>query len=304
MDNFITGTDDAAAAGWAGTLHAFLAEKYRRSGSQRTAVGYGRTLAHFFGVVGKPPDKITGPDVFAWAHAPGLSGREPSATTIGARIATVSSYYGFLLRMEILDGRNPCAALERPKAERSLPRGLSAEQIRGLLSVLPATATGARTRAAIVTLVLTGRRRSEVLELRAGNIEVDGEGAFYCYRGKGGKAGRRELPTPALEAIEAMLAAEGRPPLAELSADERLFVTSQHSVYLAFGRALRRAGLPRSGLHVLRHSSAQLRRMVGASIEEVSRFLDHSSLAVTTTYLRALEGEGDEHWPRVAALIQ
>ena len=42
------------------------------------------------------------------------------------------------------------------------------------------------------------------------------------------------------------------------------------------------AGLPVSGLHVLRHTAAKLRRDVGESVESVSQFLDHSSLAVTT----------------------
>src|SRR6266545_6014186 len=45
------------------------------------------------------------------------------------------------------------------------------------------------------------------------------------------------------------------------------------------------------------------RRDVGESIEDVSRFLDHSSLAVTTTYLRRLEGQEDRSWGRVAAAI-
>jgi hypothetical protein len=38
-------------------------------------------------------------------------------------------------------------------------------------------------------------------------------------------------------------------------------------------------------VHIFRHSGAKLRRDVGESVEEVSRFLDHSSLAVTTVYL-------------------
>ena len=35
----------------------------------------------------------------------------------------------------------------------------------------------------------------------------------------------------------------------------------------------------------------------------VSAFLDHSSLAVTTTYLRRLEGVEDHSWERVADAI-
>ena len=49
--------------------------------------------------------------------------------------------------------------------------------------------------------------------------------------------------------------------------------------------------------------AAKLRRDAGESIEEVSRFLDHSSLAVTTTYLRRLEGQEDRGWGRVAEAI-
>ena len=55
--------------------------------------------------------------------------------------------------------------------------------------------------------------------------------------------------------------------------------------------------------HLLRHSAAKLRRHAGESIEDVSRFLDHSSLAVTTTHLRRLEGQEDHGWGKVAEAI-
>jgi integrase len=73
--------------------------------------------------------------------------------------------------------------------------------------------------------------------------------------------------------------------------------------YSRFRRYLRAAGLAPSGLHILRHSAAKLRRDAGASIEAVSSFLDHSSLAVTSVYLRRLEGETDRTWPDVASAI-
>jgi integrase len=73
--------------------------------------------------------------------------------------------------------------------------------------------------------------------------------------------------------------------------------------YSRFRRYLWAAGLAPSGLHVLRHTAAKLRRDAGASIEAVSSFLDHSSLAVTSVYLRRLEGETDRTWPDVASAI-
>ncbi len=68
-------------------------------------------------------------------------------------------------------------------------------------------------------------------------------------------------------------------------------------------RYLKAAGLPRAGVHIFRHTAAKLRRDVGESIEDVSRFLDHSSLHVTSVYLRRLEGEADVSWAKVAAAI-
>jgi integrase len=68
-------------------------------------------------------------------------------------------------------------------------------------------------------------------------------------------------------------------------------------------RYLKAAGLPLAGVHIFRHSAAKLRRDAGESIENVSRFLDHSSLQVTSIYLRRLEGEADGSWGKVAAAI-
>ena len=73
--------------------------------------------------------------------------------------------------------------------------------------------------------------------------------------------------------------------------------------YSNLRRYMQKAGLPPAGVHILRHSAAKLRRDVGESVEDVSRFLDHSSLAVTTVYLRRLEGQEDRGWGKVAEAI-
>jgi site-specific recombinase XerD len=69
--------------------------------------------------------RITSADVLGYAYGTGLSGRPPSSTTVGARIACISSFFRFLIRMGML-AANPCDALERPKATPGTPRGLTA----------------------------------------------------------------------------------------------------------------------------------------------------------------------------------
>ena len=73
--------------------------------------------------------------------------------------------------------------------------------------------------------------------------------------------------------------------------------------YARLREYLKAASLPPSGVHIFRHSAAKLRRDAGESVEDVSRFLDHSSLAVTTVYLRRLEGDRDTTWQQVAQAL-
>jgi integrase len=145
--------------------------------------------------------------------------------------------------------------------------------------------------------------------MKAGDLSFEGETCFYTYRGKGGKTGRRELPRPALDAVRGWLVAVGKN-LETLQAEASLWPHTRNSRGISSGtfyanlrKYLRKAGLPLAGVHVFRHSAAKLRRDAGESIEDVSCFLDHSSLAVTTTYLRRLEGQEDRSWAKVVEAI-
>src|SRR5450756_457092 len=242
---------------WEEAIYAFLVEKRARSGSTRTVESYARMLWPFFRVT--TPDQIRSSDVLAYAHGIGLSGRTPSSATVGARIACLSSFYRFLIRMGLIVS-NPCDALERPRTVPSVARGYSADEVRRLLAVVPDTIAGRRDRAILLVLVLTGRRRAEVIGLRAGGVTLEGETAFYSYRGKGGKRGRRELPRPAYAAIMRTLADAGKD-LVTMAPDESLWQAGagqqgigSGTFYGRFRRYLGEAGLSPTGLHVLRHS--------------------------------------------------
>jgi site-specific recombinase XerC len=50
-----------------------------------------------------------------------------------------------------------------------------------LLKVVPNSPVGLRDRAVILKLVLTGRRRAEVLNMKAGNLIIDGDRAYYTF---------------------------------------------------------------------------------------------------------------------------
>ncbi|MHB8685234.1 MAG: tyrosine-type recombinase/integrase [Dehalococcoidia bacterium] len=149
-----------------------------------------------------------------------------------------------------------------------------------------------------------------MLGMTAGDLSDEDGRVWYRYRGKGGKTGKRELPQPAFVALTAALSALGHD-LAAMAPEASLWparrgdtrrITSG-SFYGNIQRYFLLAGLPPAGVHIFRHSAAKLRRDAGESIEDVSRFLDHSSLAVRTVYLRRLEGQEDKSWAQVAAAI-
>lgn len=298
----------SSPSAWDQAFAAFLVEKQRRSGSYRTAESYSRILGAFFGKLAKSPESVTSAEAMSFCFGRGASGKEPSAGTIGSRIAAISSFYRFLIRMGLLRA-NPCDALERPRQSQSPARGLSGVEIKRLLAVIPDDAAGRRDRAIVLTLVLTGRRRSEVLNLRGRDLETCDERVFYEYRGKGGKQGRRVLPQPAVAAIERTLEDCGKR-LGTMPPDESLWQSaaratgvSQAVAYARFRNYLSAAGFDATGFHILRHSAAKLRREAGDSLEAISSFLDHSSLAVTSVYLRRLEVVDDTTWSKVAAAI-
>jgi site-specific recombinase XerD len=280
----------------AAAVEAYLAEVRQRSGSARTPTEYRRYLARFFDLVGDPR-AASAAHVHTFAYASGPTGRQPTPGTVNMRLSAVRGFYGFLQRMGIV-ASNPAAEVRRPRLNPSVPRGLSASEVRRLLAALPKSPAGVRDRAIILAAVLTGLRRSELLNLRACDLTRDGR-IYYRVRTKGGRERHRELPAPAFAAILDGLAAEGRK-LDTMAANEKLFNISAHGFYLALARHGRKARLARVTPHVLRHSAAKLRRDTGATIEDVQALLGHSSLATTARYLQRLEGAEDAGWRAVA----
>jgi integrase/recombinase XerD len=273
-----------------------MVELRQRSGSERTPEEYARILRRFMGGV-EDPAAVTPAEVHAFAYATGPSGREPSPSSVCVRLAAISGFYGFLRRMGRVEA-DPAADVRRPRTRDPQPRGLDAAELRRLLAAIPATPSGLRDRAIVLTSVLTGLRRSEVMGLRRGDLTRNGT-VYYTVRAKGGTIRHRELPPPALSAIVDALEAEGRP-LETLATDERIFPVTSAAFYANLRRYAVKADLQGVTPHVLRHSAAKLRRDNGASIEDVARLLGHRSLFTTARYLARLEGEEDDGWQAVA----
>ncbi|MDQ6792830.1 MAG: tyrosine-type recombinase/integrase [Candidatus Dormibacteraeota bacterium] len=227
-----------------------------------------------------------------------------STSTQTAELAALRRFYRWT-RSEGLRADDPSEGIRPPRREPyARARGLSAEEVARLLAAIPVeSAAGLRLRALVLAYLLTGRRRSEVLNLRWRDLDL--EGGFYRYTGKGGKERQRALPPPVRLAILLYAEAAGL----ERRPEEAVFPGRWRDQPLDgkyIGEQLRQAaelaGIPlERPLHTLRHSYARALRRVEAPLEAVQAALDHSNLATTSIYLRQLEGQEDPWWPKLAA---
>lgn len=288
---------------WQQATEAFLRSKHGRSGSERTVETYGRVLRQFFGAVNVPPDQVRTAHVALFVVSLTMTGAEPARSTRALRLACLSSFYRYLVNVAELVPRNPCLAVDPVHQADPRPRMLSPDQAKRLLGAIPLEKrSGIRDRAIIVLGLLTGRRRAEMLGLRVRDLDRGGELVTYVYTGKGSRVRRRVLPPAAWRAIQDWLLlrqSEGD----TLSPNDLLFPVTPQTFVRNLHGYLRRAGLEEYGAHLLRHSAARLQRLAGQRLEEVQKFLDHQSIATTSRYVEAMEGQDSGAYEEVTRII-
>ena len=214
--------------------------------------------------------------------------------SVARAIACVRGYYRFLL-VEKRIARDPAEDLRAPRAWPALPKYLDLAQVDRLLAQPdPATPRGLRDKALIELLYATGLRVTELLSLKAGDVNLDA-GYLTCI-GKGDKQRIVPLGRSAADWIRRYLA-EGRPALLRTRKTPWLFVNARGGDRLSrvgFWKVLRdygiKAGLPR-GLspHVLRHSFATHLLDRGADLRAIQMMLGHADLSTTQIYTHVLE---------------
>jgi integrase/recombinase XerD len=217
-----------------------------------------------------------------------------SPRSVARAVACVRGFYKFLAVEQKRD-RSPAEDLRPPRAWAALPKFLSLEEVDQLLAQ-PDTSTprGLRDKALIEVLYATGLRVSELVSLRAGDLEL--EGGYLTCIGKGDKQRMVPLGQEAADWVRRYLR-EGRPALLRRKSSPWLFVNARDGGPLSrigFWKVLReygiKAGLPRSlSPHVLRHSFATHLLERGADLRMIQLMLGHADLSTTQIYTHVLE---------------
>ncbi|MGE5359068.1 MAG: site-specific tyrosine recombinase XerD [Bacteroidales bacterium] len=218
-------------------------------------------------------------------------GRSPRS--VARLVACVRGFYRFLVVDRRLD-RNPAEDLRAPRAWAALPKFLTLEEVDRLIAQPDvSTPLGLRDRALIEVLYATGLRVSELVGLRAADINL--EAGYLVCTGKGSK--QRLVPIgDAATGWVRRYQAEARPTLVKRAAAARLFVNSRGGALsrVGFWKNLKRyalaAGLPPDiSPHVLRHSFATHLLDRGADLRAIQMMLGHSDLSTTQIYTHVLE---------------
>jgi integrase/recombinase XerD len=214
--------------------------------------------------------------------------------SVARLVAALRGFYKFL----VIDRRlqaSPAEDLRAPRAWPALPTYLSLEHVDRLLAAPDvATPRGVRDRALVELLYATGLRVSELVSLRASDLNLDA-GYLTCI-GKGSKERIVPIGESAVEWVRRYLR-EARPAILKGRTSAWLFVGGPRGAALTrvgFWKLLKRYGAA-IGIareltpHVVRHSFATHLLERGADLRAIQMMLGHADLSTTQIYTHVLE---------------
>lgn len=246
-----------------------------------------------------------------------------SPKSIANAIAVLSSFYKKAAAYPIYKGgieamlyerSNPFDSIARPKFKVMFARSaMTEDQVNRVLRAVPAnTVQGAFHFAVLTSYAETGRRNTEIRNLRWGDLEPRDDGTVWMHwSGKHHTEGETHQISPIVyQAITDYLTAAGR--LETIGDSDYVFVApsdraarlpghaawvpgqspvSMSEVNRIFQMYLKQAGIKQHFvIHSFRHTVAKRLLESGAGIEAVKETLGHANIATTLIYT-----EEDEH---------
>lgn len=255
-----------------GTAIAAYLDSRRHELAAETVATFREDLHHLATFTGwqRPVTDLTVDMLCAWAGE-----QTVAPATLQKRISTVRTWCRWLVAHGQID-RDPTILLPRIRRPRRVPRALSRAQVEGLWQVpMPP-----RTRLCVSLMLFEGLRRGEVARLEWGDVRL--RERQMLISGKGGH--ERVLPisdTTASLLTQVGIGTSG--PVVRSQVRPHCGVTPA-TVSTLVRDVMRAAGLGESP-HALRHTAATDALTSGCDLRTVQKFLGHSTVVVTESYL-------------------
>jgi integrase len=280
-------------------------------------------VSSFFSFVNKHPSDVIPLDVRSWRTS--LEVQELKPATIYARISRLSSFYEWAThdsKLGAIITSNP-VSLARPKAPRAYQnesaKSLTDDQTRALVALLRHKATDGnviakRDYALLLFYLVTGMRRSEIMNLRGRDIE-DREGVLIL-RGKvkGSDYVEREVRDSIVrQALMDYLETSGR--LKALRTNAPLWTRHDRAgkpgaalTSHAFAHNLKlyakEVGIDEIHIHQMRHTYARMVAEDTGSIIETQDALGHRHVSTTRVYVQRIAVKRDKHSERISERLR
>ncbi len=226
-----------------------------------------------------------------------------SSNSIARMLSAARTFYRYLLREKHVVN-NPFEGVNPPKANRKLPRILTAEQAIQLLQIQGDDTLAIRDRAILELFYTSGIRLQELVGLNLTDVNL--EDSIMRVLGKGSKTRILPIGSHATKSLKHWLVERAKWAHDE---EDALFVTrrgtrpTSRAIQLRIQARAVEQGLP-TGVHphMLRHSFATHILESSGDIRAVQEFLGHSNLSTTQIYTHLdfghLSKEYDRAHPR------
>jgi integrase/recombinase XerC len=275
-------------------IDRFLAELRRQNASEHTVRNYASDLEQFvayFTAPDSPKPSADGIDALAIREWLGhLYEQRLTAVTMRRKLAAVRSLFKFLLREGVVE-KNVARMVRTPKAPKSLPAVMSAEQTNGLVDGVLSAADKmerphpARDLAIFELLYGCGLRISELVGLNLDDFDF-GE-RWIRVRGKGKKERQVPYAGKASDALERYMALRQPAPGEERALflnhrGGRLTDRGARGIVKFYARMV--TGDSSIHPHSLRHAYATHLLSDGADLRAIQELLGHARLSTTQKY--------------------
>ncbi len=244
-----------------------------------------RQFLHWLERAGKLPEQVKQPDVASYTQF--LSSEGKSAATVTRSLASLKSFYSFLIRQGVVEV-NPARGLSPARVERKLPQILTSKEVELFLEQPDASdVKGCRDRAMLELLYATGIRVSELIGLNMDHVNLSA--AFIRCSGRD-----RERIIPLYPAAVRALSdylEHVRPQMIEHPDEQALFVNmngermSRQGFWKLIKYYQEKAGIQKEITpHTLRHSFAAHLLENGADLRSIQEMLGHADISSTQIY--------------------
>jgi integrase/recombinase XerC len=265
--------------------HISAIKKY----SHNTIIAYSNDLQSFSNFLESQylihdPREVTKPMVRSWIVF--LMKSNVEKTSIKRKVSTLSSYFKYLLKQEIIKS-SPVSGVVVPKSVQKIPQYISSEKIDLALANTDLSGMSEYNlqmcNAIVELLFATGIRRAELISLKTSDLDFKNKTIKVL-----GKRNKERIVPLHSKAIEVLQQYSQIRPDSQL---DTFFVTEKGNkiypklIYNLVTQSLNFVtSQSKKSPHVLRHSFATNMLNEGAEINSIKEILGHSSLAATQVY--------------------